>query len=258
MADPIGGYQNPYWNQPSGKVSPTILSANANDGSDEVKSSSSPIAYIMNGEQDKRPPEAKPENQKGPVGGFIDGVKNGLTGMVTGLFSVNGVLMLGGTLALIAATGGAATPFLVAAGVGVGGFQMGHGLLKGDWEEMGRGAVMAGTSILGAKVDFAKWTSSATSNASKVVSNASDGLSNASRIASNPSKGESFAMALSEKNSGFDAAASKLPTMRDHFRLLAGEKMTGSKGSQESIYQVISGNAKHWISQAGDMFQSSK
>lgn len=257
MVDSVGGYQNSYWNQTSGKVPPNFSSTDSKAGSDVSGAGGGPIGYILNGDPDKRPPAAKPENHEGPVGGFMEGVKNGLTGMVKSLFSVNGLLMMGGTLALIAATGGAATPLLVAAGAGVGAFQMGHGLLKGDWEEMGRGAFMAGTSVLGAKYDFAGGASKATATTSKAVSSASGVLSNASKIASNASKGESFAMALgASKNGGFDAAATKLPTMTDHFKLLAGQKMAGSNGSKESIYQVIAGNVSHHYAQAKHWFQS--
>jgi hypothetical protein len=243
MVDSIGGSQNPYWNQ-----YPNRIPSSAANESDSNKGAGGPIGYILNGDPDKRPPTAKAENQQGPVHGFLEGMKNGLVGTVKGLFSVNGLLMMGGTLALIAATGGAATPFLVAAGVGAGAFQMGHGLLRGDWEEMGRGAFMAGSTFLGAKFDFAKGASKATAKTSQAVSNASDSLSNASRIASNRSKGEDFAMALNGK---FE----DMPTMTDHLKLLAGKEMTGSKGSKQSVYGVILDNGKHWVSQAGDMFQ---
>lgn len=71
-------------------------------------------------------------------------------------------LMIAGGIALTAVTGGAALPILVAAGVAIGGIQIGHGIYKAAtaktdaqakaaWEEMGSGTFAVAASALGAK-----------------------------------------------------------------------------------------------------------
>ena len=79
----------------------------------------------------------------------------GLISPITSMFSsvtnfAIGVGMIAGATALCIATGGAAAPLLVAAGVGFGGYQLGKGIIKANtattdkeaiqaWEDIGAG-----------------------------------------------------------------------------------------------------------------------
>jgi hypothetical protein len=127
--------------------------------------------------------------------------------------------MMGAIAGLAIATGGAIVPFLVAIGGGVGLYQVGSGLLKGDWEEMGRGMFTLGSTALGAKIDFKGVTELKT--------------------------GDKFTMAVSsaEKN-GFAAANGKTPTIFDNFRMLGGKKLPNATGGSKSIYDLLFSNAK--------------
>jgi len=96
----------------------------------------------------------------------------GLVSPITSMFSspknfITGAAMILGGAALIAATGGAAAPLLVAAGVLTGGLQIGKGLYKAStaqtdeeakeaWNEMGSGTSFVGLSVLGAKSSVAQ------------------------------------------------------------------------------------------------------
>jgi hypothetical protein len=229
MVDPAGGYHNSYRNNSSIKP----MSSESTKAPEDTGGAGGAIGYLLHGEPDKRAPDEKPENKQGMFGGFLSGFFNGLKSSVKSLFSVKGLLMMGAIAALTIATGGAITPFLLALGAGVGMFQMGQGFMKGDWEQMGRGAFTLGSTAVLAKVDF--------KTATKYTPGA---------------KGEKFALAVGKSKQGYSAAANKTPGIMDNFRLLAGQKMQGSNGSQQSIYQVLGNNAKFRLSQARGAFDT--
>lgn len=100
---------------------------------------------------------------------FVKGIGNFFTGMFCGKdgkFSLKRTLttvgIAAGAIALTVATGGAAAPFLVAAGVAIGGAQVIKGGIRASkattdaeaqaaWEDIGAGATSIGVSMLGAK-----------------------------------------------------------------------------------------------------------
>lgn len=91
-------------------------------------------------------------------GGFAKGITdfgkgflNGGYKAVTSLFSLKGLAVALGSAGLVAATGGAALPFLLAAGVAVGGVQFGSGILSGNMKESGEGFFNAITALAGTK-----------------------------------------------------------------------------------------------------------
>jgi hypothetical protein len=225
MVDPAGGHHYHYQNKPSIKSMSSGSAQNAEDSG----GAGGAIGYLFNGEPDKRAPHEKPENKQGLFGGFFSGFMNGLKSSLKSLFSVKGLLMMGAIVALTVATGGAITPFLVAIGAGVGAFQMGQGLFKGDWEQMGRGAFTLGSTFLLSKVDY--------------------------KTATHLPSGQKFAMSVGNSKNGFQAA-SKTPSILDNFKLLAGHKMPGSQGGQQTIYQVLGNNVTHRFSQAKGMFDA--
>ena len=108
---------------------------------------------------------------------------------------VKSALMIGLTAALIIGTGGAAVPFLVAAGVAMGGFQIAKGGYKaltanskaeklGAWEDVGEGTFTVGASLAGAK-SYAKTTpggSMVTKNLAAVGKDASFGTKTAAAV----------------------------------------------------------------------------
>jgi hypothetical protein len=226
MVDPAGGYQNSYWSgssiKPQSNASSSDNTANSSSKGQEL---GGPLGFLLHGDPDKRAPDEKPENKEGMLGGFFSGFLNGLKDSVQSLFSWKGLLMMGAIAGLAVATGGAIVPFLVALGGGVGLYQMGTGLLKGDWEEMGRGAFTLGSTALGAKVDF--------------------------KSVSQLGTGNKFAMAVSsaEKN-GVAAAQGKTPGIFDNFRMLAGKKLPNANGNgSKSIYELLGSNAKYRYNQ---------
>ncbi len=111
----------------------------------------------------------RPEHKKeegglfGAIKGFAKGFfVNGPINMVKSLFTPQGLLMLAGGIALTVATGGAALPFLVGAGVVMGGVKMASSAMKGDWEGMGEGAFGVAISVAGAKAAPKGFTNAAT------------------------------------------------------------------------------------------------
>jgi hypothetical protein len=90
--------------------------------------------------------------KKTGISGFFQGMKNGLVNTVKSLFTIKGMLITIATLGLVAATGGAALLPLALMGLGVGGYQVSKGVIKGDTEEIGEGAFTLGASLLGAKI----------------------------------------------------------------------------------------------------------
>lgn len=101
---------------------------------------------------------------------FWDKVKNfgkGLISPITNMFSspgnfLKGAAMIVGGAALIAITGGAAAPIMVAAGVTMGAYNIGKGAInamnattreeaEAAWQQMGGGTAAVGLSVLGAK-----------------------------------------------------------------------------------------------------------
>lgn len=96
--------------------------------------------------------EAAKSEKKTGIKGFFEGMKNGLVNTVKALFTVKGALLTAGTIALVAATGGAALLPLALVGVGVGTYQVGKGIYKGDAEQVGEGAFTVGASLIGAKI----------------------------------------------------------------------------------------------------------
>jgi len=92
---------------------------------------------------------------KGPtkgISGFFNGLKNGVTNTVKGLFSIKGLAITAGSIALVALTGGAALIPLAALGLGVGGYQAARGISQGNTEQVGEGVFTAGASLLGVKM----------------------------------------------------------------------------------------------------------
>lgn len=87
--------------------------------------------------------------------GFIQGLfVNGPVNMVKGLFSIQGILTLAGTIGLTIATEGAILPFLGAIGLGFGGYQTAKGIADGDTEQIGEGifaTVASGVGFAGPK-----------------------------------------------------------------------------------------------------------
>lgn len=95
------------------------------------------------------------KEKKGLIGSLLDvgkGFVQGGINTVKGLFSLQGLAMSAGTFALIMAFGAATVmPFLIAAGVVVGGSQIIGGLLNSDWRKVGEGIFTMGATGLGAK-----------------------------------------------------------------------------------------------------------
>ena len=116
--------------------------------------------------------------------GFWEGTKAFFKGLIKPIKNlikhpIKSALFIAGTAALIIGTGGAATPFLIAAGIGLGGFQVAKGAYKAitsntrqetlsGLEDMGEGTFTLGASVAGAK-SYASSTSagSATAAAAK-------------------------------------------------------------------------------------------
>ena len=98
---------------------------------------------------------------------FIEGLKafgKGLIKPITNLVKhpIKSTLMIAGAAALIIGTGGAATPFLIGAGLAMGGFQIAKGgynaitaKTKAEklaaWEDVGEGTFTVGASVAGAR-----------------------------------------------------------------------------------------------------------
>lgn len=91
------------------------------------------------------------EKDKG-IKGFFRGIKNGFVNTVKGLFSIKGLLITAGTVALVAATGGAALIPLAAVGMGIGGYQITKGAMAGNTEKIGEGVFTVGASVGGLKL----------------------------------------------------------------------------------------------------------
>lgn len=232
MVEPVGGYNySPYFSG-SGSAARSAASdassASTSSGQTAQAANTTGIMGFLTGNEDSRSPEEKPENQKGPLGGVLGGMWNGLKNTIKTLFTPQGLLMVGGIIALNIMTCGAITPILFALGAVVGTYQVGKGLSKGDWEGVGQGAFTLGTTFLGAKFDFFN--------------------------VKNKQTGEKFAMSLAEtKNSDVATASKTMPTVMDNFRLVGGQKMTGTKGGQQNIYQVGWDNMKYrWGSMRGN------
>lgn len=97
------------------------------------------------------------------VGSFFKGLVSPITNMFSSPENfIKGALTVVGGGLLVAATGGAATPLLVAAGVGAGVFNVAKGAIgaanattdaeaKGAWEDIGAGTGMIAGSVAGAK-----------------------------------------------------------------------------------------------------------
>jgi hypothetical protein len=219
MVEPVGGNFTPYFNG-SNNAGKTTASSYPAVGETVQATHTSGIMGFLTGNQDERSPEQKIENHQGPIGGFFGGMWNSLKGMLKSLCTPEGLLLVGGIIALNFMTCGAITPILFALGVGVGGYQMGKGIVKGDWEMMGAGAFTLGTTFLGAKFDF--------------------------HNVKNAQTGEKFAMAVSQTPKGGITAPSKAtPGMMDNFRLVGGQKMSGTQGGSQNIYQVGWSNMKY-------------
>ena len=97
------------------------------------------------------PPKKEGGGIFGAIKGFAKGFVNGAINTVKSLATPKGLLMAIGGAALIVATGGAATPFLIGAGVAMGGSKMVSSAAKGDWEGMGEGAFGVAASAAGAR-----------------------------------------------------------------------------------------------------------
>ena len=116
--------------------------------------------------------------------GFWEGTKAFFKGLFKPIKNIiahpiKSALFIAGAAALVIGTGGAATPFLIAAGIGLGGFQVAKGAYKAitadtrqgtlaGLEDMGEGTFTLGASVAGAK-SYASSTSagSATAAAAK-------------------------------------------------------------------------------------------
>ena len=101
------------------------------------------------------------------AGEMITNFGKGLVKPITSMFEspsnfLTGAAMIAGGAALCVATGGAAAPFLVAAGLGMGAYNFGHGAYKAAtaktdqeaieaWQSIGEGVSLTGLSVLGAK-----------------------------------------------------------------------------------------------------------
>jgi hypothetical protein len=90
-----------------------------------------------------------PGQKTGGIKGFFKGIAQGAVNTIKGIFTPQGLLMLGGTAALVALTGGAILPLLGAVGIGIGGYQLVKGAAAGDTEKMGEGVFSLGLSALG-------------------------------------------------------------------------------------------------------------
>lgn len=221
MVEPIGGYSSYPAFSGAGSTARTAASSYPVAGeAAQSANASNGIMGFLTGNEDTRKPEEKPENQKGPIGGILGGLWNGLKNTVKSLFTPEGLLMIGGFLALNFLTGGALTPLMFVLGGTVGTYQVGKGLATGDWEKMGQGAFTLGTTFLGAKFDFFTMKHKPT--------------------------GEKFAMSLSTANKqGVDVASKTMPGIADNFKLVAGAKMPGTLNNQKNVYQVGWDNARY-------------
>lgn len=133
------------------------------------------------------PPQMQPQMQppKQKVG-FWEGLKaigKGLLKPIKELIKhpIKSALMITATAALVIGTGGAATPFLIAAGVGIGGWQIAKGTVGAimsdnreetlaNLEDIGSGSFAVAASAVGAKTYMSATTAgSATATASQQV-----------------------------------------------------------------------------------------
>lgn len=112
---------------------------------------------------------ARPEPPKKKSGGIFGAIKDVATGFVKGaintvksLATPQGLLMLAAGIALVVATGGAATPFLIGAGVAMGGAKMATSAAKGDWEGVGEGLFGVTASVAGARMGPKSFTQAGT------------------------------------------------------------------------------------------------
>lgn len=224
MVRPVdgNGYYTPYF---EGRVRDPASNPQASvrtDDADGTKGASGSAVFgFLSGNMDERKPHEKSENRRGPIGGILGGIWNGLKNTVKGLFSLKGLLMVGGFLALNIMTGGALTPLMFVLGIGVGGYQLSKGLVHKDWEGMGQGIFTLGSTLIGAKFDM--YTSK------------------------NAKTGENYAMALGRsKKDGATAASKRMPGIADNFRLAAGYKMQGVQGGKQNIYQVARDNSVYY------------
>lgn len=93
----------------------------------------------------------KSEGFVGAVKDFGKGIVKGAINTVTGLFTLKGMAMALGTLALVAVAPAVAIPLLVAGGVTMGGIQVAKGVSTGNWEQAGEGTFTLAATMLGAK-----------------------------------------------------------------------------------------------------------
>jgi hypothetical protein len=107
-------------------------------------------AYCGSSASKKQQETEKPH--KTGISGFFEGLKNGLFHTVEALFTVKGLLMTAGTLALVVATGGAALIPLAMIGLGTGAYQIGKGVVNQNAEQVGEGVFTTGASLLGLKM----------------------------------------------------------------------------------------------------------
>lgn len=232
MVEPVGGYNyGPYFSG-SGTAAKSAASdtssVSSSLGQTAPPANSTGIMGFLTGNEDTREAHEKEENKNGPLGGLLGGIWNGLKNTIQTLCTPEGLLMVGGIIALNIMTGGAITPILFVLGATVGTYQVGKGLAKDDWEGVGQGVFTLGTTFLGAKFDFFN--------------------------VKNKQTGEKFAMSVGEAKKTDVATASKtMPTVSDNFRLVGGQKMTGNKGGQQNIYQVGWDNMKYrWATMRGN------
>lgn len=107
-----------------------------------------------------------------PFRAFSNLIGGGVTDTIKGIFSLKGLITMGLTGGLIAITGGGAIPFLAAAGIGLGGFQIARGARNavglyrmGDTEgsenafrNIGSGMVSMALSFLGLRSAYQSGT----------------------------------------------------------------------------------------------------
>jgi hypothetical protein len=96
--------------------------------------------------------EGKSEGFIGKIKDFGKGIFKGAVNTITSLFSLKGLLLTLGSVALVAVAGPIAIPLLIAGGLTVGGMQIAKGVMSGDWEKAGEGTFTVGATLLGAKM----------------------------------------------------------------------------------------------------------
>lgn len=99
-----------------------------------------------NGQQEK-----KSQGILGAIKDFGKGIVNGAINTVKSLFTLKGLALALGTIALAWAAPALAIPLLVLGGLAYGGVQIFKGISTGNWEKAGEGVFTIGATLLGAK-----------------------------------------------------------------------------------------------------------